>query len=116
MKILDRYILRNFLTSAVTWFVVFMLMRMVADLFINMDEFAKLDMRFGELVGYVATYYSYQSLAYFTELGGVIIVASAAFTLAMMNHTNELTAMLASGVSLQRVIVPIILCSVLLSG
>ncbi|HUT61104.1 MAG TPA: LptF/LptG family permease [Phycisphaerae bacterium] len=116
MKILDRYILRNFLTSAVMWFIVFMAMRTVADLFINMDEFAKLDKPFGALVGHVVTYYSYQLLAYFTELGGVIIVASAAFTLAMMNHTNELTAMLASGVSLHRVVVPIIICSVLLSG
>jgi lipopolysaccharide export LptBFGC system permease protein LptF len=116
MKMLDRYILRNFLSSAALWFVAFMALRTVADLFINMDEFVKLGYPLGELLTYIVTYYSHQSLVYFTELGGIIIVASAAFTLAMMNHTNELTAMLASGVSLLRVIVPVVGCSVLLSG
>jgi lipopolysaccharide export LptBFGC system permease protein LptF len=116
MKTLDRYILRNFLSSAAIWFVVFMSLRTLADLFVNMDEFVKLGLPVGELLSSIATYYSYQSLVYFTNLGGVIIVASAAFTLAMMNHTNELTAMLASGVSLFRVIVPVVCCSVLLSG
>ena len=116
MRTLDRYVLRSFLSAVGMWFVVFMALRIVTDLFVNMDEFAKLGLPFGELVRYVATYYGYQSLAYFTELGGVIIVAAAAFTLAMMNHTNELTAILASGVSLYRVVVPIVACSVLLSG
>jgi lipopolysaccharide export LptBFGC system permease protein LptF len=116
MKTLDRYILRNFLSSAALWFVAFMSLRTVADLFVNMDEFAKLGLPLGALLRYIVTYYGYQSLVYFTNLGGVIIVAAAAFTLAMMNHTNELTAMLASGVSLFRVIVPVVFCSVLLSG
>ena len=53
---------------------------------------------------------------HFRELGGVIIVASATFTLARMNHTNELTAMMSSGVSLHRVVWPIVLCSMLMGG
>jgi len=64
----------------------------------------------------VGRYYCYQSLVYFMELGGIIIVASAAFTLAMMNHTNELTAMLAAGVSLHRVSLPIVICSMVMGG
>lgn len=116
MKILDRYIIRNFLTSALVWFVVFMSLRTLADLFVNMDEFAKQNKKFIELLGIISSYYSYQMLVYFTELGGVIITAAAAFSLATMNRTNELTAMLASGVSLYRVVVPIVLCSLVLSG
>lgn len=116
MRILDKYVIRNFLYSALMWFIVFMVLRTVADLFINMDEFAKLDKSFQEKLSIVVNYYAIQQLAYFTELGGVIIVASAAFSLAMMNRTNELTAMLASGVSLRRVVLPIIICSILLNG
>ena len=41
---------------------------------------------------------------------------AAAFTLARMNHTNELTAMLASGVSLTRVIVPMVISAMLMGG
>ena len=90
MKTLDRYIVRSFLVSALLWFIVMMSLRVVTDLFVNMDEFAKLGMGFGQTCAYIAQYYSCQSLVYFTELGGVTIVASAAFSLARMNHTNEL--------------------------
>ncbi|MDY6913202.1 MAG: LptF/LptG family permease [Planctomycetota bacterium] len=136
MKILDRYIVRSFLFTVLLFFLVMMSLRITVDLFLNMDEFTKKvsktvavevdgklthvikkrDPKFAEIVTNVVGYYSYQSLMYFTELGGVIIVASAAFSLARMNHTNELTAMLAAGVSLHRVIWPIILCAMLLGG
>lgn len=117
MKTLDRYILRSFVTTALLFFIVMLLLRIVADLTINIDEFAKLETEsVVEKVSQVVYYYAYQSLTYFTELGGVIIMASAAFTLAMMNHTNELTAVLASGVSLHRVTLPIIICAMLMGG
>ncbi len=116
MKTLDRYVVRNFLISALLCFVTLMALRVMADLFFNMDEFAKKradeEKSLRLVAGEIATYYGYQSLAYFRELGGVIIVAAAAFSLGRMNHTNELTAMLASGVSLRRVLLPIVLCAV----
>lgn len=119
MKLLDRYIIRNFLYAVLMWGVVFMTLRGVADLFINLDEFAKQEQQgrgLREMLGIIFSYYGYQTLTYFTELGGVIIVAGAAFSLASMNRTNELTAMLASGVSMHRVVVPIVICSALLGG
>jgi lipopolysaccharide export LptBFGC system permease protein LptF len=116
MRILDRYIVRSFLYAALLWFVVLMSMRILADLFINLDEFAEQGKTAGLMISHVASYYGYQSLTYLSQLGGVIIVAAATFTLAMMGHTNELTAMLASGVSLHRVVWPIILCSLVLGG
>lgn len=116
MKTLDRYIVRNFLYSALLCFVVLMSMRIIGDLFFNVDEFVKQhggeERTFAVVLDEIYTYYSYQSFAYFRELSGVIIVAAAAFTLARMNHTNELTAILASGVSLHRVLLPILLCAV----
>lgn len=41
MRTLDRYIVRNFLTSALLWFLILMALRIVTDLFINMDEYVK---------------------------------------------------------------------------
>jgi lipopolysaccharide export LptBFGC system permease protein LptF len=116
MKMLDRYILRSFLMSALMWFVILMSLRIVVDLFVNVDEFAKLNSSFSAKVSDIVSYYGYHSFVYFIELGGIIISVSAAFTIAMMNHTNELTAMMASGVSLHRVAWPIIVCSMLLGG
>lgn len=116
MKMLDRYVVRSFLGSALLLGAAILALRIVADLFFNMDEFLEKQEGFVNLMRHIGAYYSYQSLTYFNELGGVIIIVSASFTLARMNHTNELTAMLASGVSLHRVIVPIIGCAVLLGG
>jgi len=116
VRTLDRYVVRSFLFALLLWFVVLMALRIVTDLFVNMDEFAKLGLPFGELLAYIGTYYAYQSLIYVTELGGVIVVAAAAFTLAKMNQTNELVAMLASGVSLYRVVWPIVLVAMVCCG
>jgi len=98
-------------------FVALMAIRIAADLSFNMDEFA--EHRKGDtertvtgVVSNIGSYYGYRSLLYFRELGAVIIVVAATFTLAKMNHTNELTAILASGVSLHRVLLPIVLCAI----
>ena len=117
MRTLDRYITRNFLYSVLLCFVVLMSLRIVADLCFNIDEFAKQrgrdpDKTAGMVIRNVSQYYGFRSLAYFREVGGVIIVIAAAFSLARMNHANELTAILASGVSLRRVLLPVITCAV----
>ncbi|MCY2930014.1 MAG: LptF/LptG family permease [Planctomycetota bacterium] len=116
MTTLDRYIIRTFITSVILWFIVLMSVRVMADLLFNFDEFADTGGDFGERIQWIATYYSCQSVLYFAELGGVIIVAAAVFSLARMNYTNELTAILASGVSLYRVLFPILIGSVIVGG
>jgi hypothetical protein len=96
------------------FFVIIISLRVVIDLNFNMDDFLKGNASSAEKFQNMVSYYLYQIPAYVIELGGILIVASAAFTLARMNHSNELTAILASGVSLHRVIVPIFLFAVLL--
>ncbi len=116
IKTLDRYIVRTFLHSLLMWFIVMMVLRIVVDLFRQMDEFTESSGGLFEIVSYICSYYFYNSFVYFTQMGGMMIVAAAAFTMARMNHTNELTAMLASGVSLHRVVWPIILCAMIMGG
>jgi lipopolysaccharide export system permease protein len=53
---------------------------------------------------------------YFHDFAGMITVVAAAFSLGKMVRYNELIAMMASGVSLKRVITPIIVLSIALSG
>ncbi|MHC4986130.1 MAG: LptF/LptG family permease, partial [Planctomycetota bacterium] len=115
MRTIDWYIVRSFLMAALLWMVSLMTLRVVLDLLANMDEFAELG-DFTQMLRGIIQYYGLHLTEYIAQLGGVIIVASAAFTLARMNHTNELTAMLASGMSLHRVVWPIIICAALLGG
>ena len=115
MRTIDWYIVRSFLVAVLLWTVSLMTLRVVLDLLANMDEFAELG-TIAEVLGGITDYYGLHLTEYVAQLGGVIIVVSAAFTLARMNHTNELTAMLASGMSLHRVVWPIIICAALLGG
>jgi len=119
VRTLDRYVVRSFLWSFLMLFTVMMSLRIIVDMSINLDVFIRDPS--GELTAMdklsnIVSYYSYQSVMYIQELGGIIIVISAAFTLGRMNHTNELTAMLASGVSLRRVVFPIILSAIVLDA
>ena len=115
MRTLDRYIVRSFVSAALLTLVALMLLRILSDLFFNMDEFVEQGAVRDVLHG-ILSYYGYHVFEYFSQLGGVIIVVAAVFSVFRMNHTNELTAMLASGISLHRVIWPIVLCSMLLGG
>jgi len=115
MRTLDRYIVRSFVSAAVLALVALMLLRILSDLFFNMDEFVEHG-AFRDVLHGMLSYYGYHVFEYFSQLGGIIIVVAAVFSVFRMNHTNELTAMLASGISLHRVIWPIVLCSMLLGG
>ena len=108
MKTLDRYIVRTFLTSVLLVFVGFLLLRVMVDTFVNIDEYAEAG-EFKNVIGAVLDYYGYQVFAYVLQLGGIIIVFAAVVTIWYMNHTNELTAILAASISLHRVVLPIIL-------
>ncbi len=119
MKTLDKYVVKNFLVAVALCFVALMAIRIAADLFFNMDEFTETRgdeaKSIGAVLREIGRYYGFQSLLYFRELGGVMIVVAATFTVARMNHTNELTAILASGVSLHRVLLPLVLCAMALN-
>ena len=117
MKILDKYIAKNFLTGYIISFLVLIGLRIMIDLFINVDEFTENpDSSITDIVGNICLFYGVQTSVYFRDFAGIITVVAAVFSLGKMTHCNELTAVMASGVSLKRVIMPIIVMSLLLSG
>jgi lipopolysaccharide export system permease protein len=117
MKILDKYIVKNFLIGYAIAFCVLIGLRIIIDLFVNLDEFTEhADLGLFAVIGNIISFYTLHSLLYFRDFAGMITVVAAAFSLGRMIRSNELVAVMASGVSLQRVIVPIVLLSVLLTG
>ncbi len=116
MKTIDKYVIRTFLSTAAMLFGAMMALRIVVDLMFNLDEFTERAQSSAEAFGTAWIYYADHALLYFVELGGVIIVAAAAFSLFRLRKSNELTAMLACGISLHRIAWPIIVTSMLLSG
>ena len=64
----------------------------------------------------IGDYYFYQTFLFFVHLSGIIPVVAAAFTLMRLSRFNELTALLAAGVPLLRIAMPIVLAGVVLNG
>jgi len=117
MKKLDRYIAKNFLIGYVIAFCVLMGLRIITDLFVNLDEFTEdQTLTTLDVMKNIFTYYCLNSLLYFRDFSGMITVVAAAFSFGKMVRSNELVAVMASGVSLKRIIGPIIFLALLLTG
>jgi lipopolysaccharide export LptBFGC system permease protein LptF len=123
MRIIDRYVLKTFIKNYLISLMVLVGMYIVLDMVFNFGDLV--DVRgANEQAGVqsvlgtirdIADYYSYQFLLIFEHMSGIIPVVAAAFTLLRLSRFNELTAILAAGVPLLRVAVPIILAGVLVN-
>jgi lipopolysaccharide export system permease protein len=117
MKILDRYIAKNFMIGYAISFFVLIGLRIIIDLFVQLDEFAKhSDLGTVAVIRNIVTYYGLQTTLYFRDVGGVVTVVAAAFSLGRMARANELVAMIASGVSAKRIVGPILVLAIFFTG
>lgn len=117
MSILDRYVARNFIVGYIIAATVSVGLCVVIDLFVNLGEFAEqADLGPWQVIGNIFIYYGIQSSLYFRDFAGMITVIAAVFSLGKMTRNNELIAVMASGVSLKRVIAPIVVLAMLLTG
>jgi lipopolysaccharide export system permease protein len=117
MKILDKYVAKNFLTGYLIAFLVLMGLRIMIDVFVNIDEFTEnAQLTAGQVMANIILFYGRSSLLYFRDFAGMITVVAAVFSLGKMTRSNELVAIMASGVSLKRVIAPILLLALAFTG
>ena len=117
MKILDRYVAKNFLIGYAIAFCILIGLRVIIDLFVNLDEFTKrADLGALAVIKNILIFYGLNSTLYFRDFAGMITVVAAAFSLAKMVRSNELVAVMASGGNLKRVIAPIVVLALLLTG
>ena len=117
MGILDRYVAKNFLIGYFIAFCVLTGLRVIIDLFVNLDEFTEhADLETAVVIKNIFTFYLFNSTLYFRDFAGMITVVAAAFSFGKMVRHNELVAVMASGVSLKRIISPIVFLALLLTG
>ena len=118
MKILDKYVAKNFLTGYVIAFCALVGLRVIIDLFVNLDEFTEnaADLGAVVIINNIISYYALHTTLYFRDFAGMITVVAAVFSLGRMVRSNELVAVMASGTSLKRLIAPIIILSILLTA
>jgi len=114
---LDKYVAKNFAVGYAIAFGVLIGLRIIIDLFVNLDEFTEhADLGTLAVLKNIFIFYGLNSILYFRDFAGMITVVAAAFSLGKMVRCNELVAMMASGVSLKRVIGPIVFLALLLTG
>lgn len=108
---------KNFLVGYAIAMCVLLGLRIVIDLFVNLDEFTEhANLGAIAVITNIFSYYAANSSLYFRDFAGMITVVAAAFSLGKMVKYNELTAMMASGVSLKRVIAPIVILAIAMTG
>jgi len=124
MKLVDRYIVRQFCINFAILLLVLLLLFISVDLMVNLDEFLEAGRvraeQMGSLIlGMLYSIYDYYyplTVLLYVFFSGLVAVAAMGFTLAGMHRSRELTALLASGVSFYRVAMPIIVVSILFNA
>jgi lipopolysaccharide export system permease protein len=106
--IIDRYVTSQFLRNFGIFFCSFTGLYVVVDTFNNLDEFLTYGERQGNLAAVLLEYYSYRGLWFFDLTGSMLALIAAMFTVAAMQRSNELTALLAAGISKRRIVMPMI--------
>jgi lipopolysaccharide export system permease protein len=111
MRILDRYLIRQFLFVLLFSLTAFWLIFVIVDLVENLDKF--IDRHATLLV--VAKYYLFYTPYIVVLALPVAMLLSCLFSLGQMAKHNELTAMKSAGISLYRILSPLFVLSFVIS-
>lgn len=110
--IIDRYILQMFFKVLAITFVSLTGLYIVIDAFANLEEFIDHGETNGGALSVLADYYGPRALQFFDRMGGIIVLLSAIFAVTSLIRTNELTAIMAGGISKGRLVKPLIFAAV----
>lgn len=142
MTLIDRYILKRFVTSYLGSLVSMLLLYIVLDVFTKLDDFmsepaeaplakvtqmhresalptvkvAKARVDLQTLLCNIGVFYAVRLPVIFDLINGFIVLLAATFTLGWMEKQNELLPLLAAGVRLRRVFFPAWLAAVAFLG
>lgn len=112
MRLLDKYVLKNFLIPFLLCFFGFLAIWLVFDLADNASDFIEGKVGFGFIVQFYATQIP-QFVMISLPMGFLLALL---YALSRMSRANEIVAMLTAGESLVRLLMPLMLFGLLLTG
>ncbi|MBA2117081.1 LptF/LptG family permease [Bremerella alba] len=115
MLLIDRYLLTQFLKSFLIFFISFTGLFIVIDSFNNLDEFLKYGDQTGSTFGVLWEYYSPRVFTFFGMTSGILTLISAMFTVTWLQRHNEMTALMAAGISQARIVRPVIIAVIVIA-
>lgn len=111
MKILDRYIIKQFLLTALFGLFAFVAIFVVIDMMENLDDFIDR----GANLGLIARYYLYFTPEMIKLMTPVALLLSSLFIAGRMSNQNELTAVKSTGISIYRFMIPLLIVAFVIS-
>lgn len=111
MKLLDKYLIKQFIKNFLTVNVAFASIYLLVDFIEKFDNFT----RAGKSFGLALEYFLLNVPFVVDQLGPVLILLSGVISLGILNHTNELTALKAGGIPLKKIIRPILFGGIILT-
>ena len=115
MQIIDRYLLRQFVQTFLICFVSLVGLYIVIDALTHLDSFMECADAECGLALLMIRYYAYQSLAFFNLTSGMLALIAGMFTITWIQRHNEMTALMAAGVSRIRVVKPVLIAAIAVS-
>lgn len=111
MKIIDKYMVRGFFGPFIWCLLLFIVMAVIIDIFSFIDNIVKFKIPLES----IAAFYIYYIPTIFIQVLPMAALLSTIYVLSQLNKNNEIVAMKSSGISLWRVLTPILLIGVLIS-
>jgi len=111
MRILDRYVVKNFLFPLIYCMVAFILLFIIGDLFEHLDDFLAVE----QWPPVMLRYYLLFIPSTFIYIFPVAILLGLLYSLGRMQKNNEITAMRVGGISIYRITFPLLLLCFFLS-
>ena len=112
MSILDRYVLKKFLVPFTYCFLGFVGIWFIFDLADNLQDFIQGQATFEVLLGYYASQVP-EIIVIALPLGTLLALL---YALSAMSRANEIISMLGAGRSVVRILIPLMLVGLVLSG
>ncbi|WP_018477230.1 LptF/LptG family permease [Pontibacter roseus] len=113
MKILDKYILKKFLTTYVFTVLIMVSVILVIDFTEKNDDFIKHNVAISEII---FDYYIHLIPFYANMLSPITVFIATVFVTAKMASHTEIVAILSGGVSFRRLLVPYLIGSTFIAG
>lgn len=111
-RIHDRYLLKQFLKVFFYGVLTFIIIYVVVDTFEEIDNFIDHDAK----ILHIILYYVYALPFILTYIVPIALLLATVFSMGILARRNEITAFIASGVSLVRVATPIFILALLISA
>ncbi|MCM8761069.1 MAG: LPS export ABC transporter permease LptG [Candidatus Omnitrophica bacterium] len=111
MQIIDRYIIRGFVGPLIWCILIFIIMAIIIDIFSFIDDIVKYKIPLASIIAF----YVYYAPTIFLQVTPMAVLLSTVFLLSNLNKHNELIAMKSSGISLWRIMAPLLVVGFIVS-